>query len=172
MKNTFFQSAKQIGLGLLLSAALIPAAQAVHAANVKTPPAVKPSAPYVSAEAEQTVSDDFPGARNIQWGNDAPDVYTAYFTQAGIKNVANVDDDGQLLSVLTYFTAARTPGRIRNLLAEKYPDMRLQGVVRYDMEDGELPDVTYEATLEDASHWYIVTVNGKDVHTKQVLNKS
>jgi len=177
MKNTIDLSAKKIGAGLLIAAALLSLGPVANAAGVKSSTGanssagVTPNTPYVSEQAEQTITEDFPAARNLTWGSDAGAVYTAYFTQSGTRKVANVGDDGDLLSVLTYYTPGRIPTRVRNLLTEKYPDKTIKTVEAYEQEDGGLPDISYQATLEDASHWYIVTIDGKSVQTTQVLDK-
>jgi hypothetical protein len=166
MKNKFFQTCMSIGAGLLLTAAFVPSAMAATTA------AGKPTTPYVSAQAEETIADNFPAAHNLYWENEVADVHTAFFTQRDTKTVANVDDNGELSSVLMYFNQARIPGRVRDMLSDKFPDRQIKGLSSYELENGGFPSVSYQATMEDAAHWYIVTIDGKDVQTTQVLDKA
>jgi hypothetical protein len=151
---------------VLLAAAFIPAALAAK------PASVKPSTPIVSAEAQSTIATAYPDARNLQWDENTGAVFTAYFYEAGDRTVANVSDAGDIISVLTYYTPRHTPASVRSELAKKYPGMAIAQVTKYEQDGGNFPEVIYQASMEDADHWYIVTVYGKEVHTKQVLNKA
>jgi hypothetical protein len=74
--------------------------------------------------------------------------------------------------VLTYYNGRRVPASLRSELAKKYPGKTITQVTKYEQDGGDFPEVTYQANLEDADHWYIVTIDGNEVRTKQVLNKA
>jgi len=131
---------------------------------------------FVSVQAQEAISNDFPSAEDLTWGNDQQGVVTAYFNQYGNREVAQVDEDGNLLSVLTYYTLDNVPARVRYLLTEKFPGKTIESVVRYEVtnagpDDQGIPNVSYQANLSDATHFYVVKVSGSDVVTKQVLDK-
>lgn len=137
--------------------------------------AAKPISPDVPSEAEATVSAEFPNAHHLTWANESSSVYTAYFTEYRIRTIANVDADGQLLSVLKYYGPARLPGKIRERLDKKYPARTIKSVTEYDVNSFGDPtdglDATYSVTMEDAGHYYIVRANGSDVWQVQTLDK-
>jgi hypothetical protein len=136
--------------------------------------AAKPISPDVPSEAEATVTADFPSAHNLHWAGEG-EVYTAYFTEYRIRTIANVDADGQLLSVLKYYGPARLPEKVRERLDNKYPDRTIKSVTEYDVNSFDDPsdglDATYSVTMEDAGHYYIVRTNGSDAWQEQVLDK-
>lgn len=163
MKNTFFS--------LIIAAGLVSVSIGAKAANEK------PGTPYVSPEAEGAIYSEFPSAKNISWADDEWDVYSAYFTQPnGNRMIATVDNDGNVLSVLTYYGAAHVPARLRPLLEKAYPGKTITAVTRFEQDysvgmEESVPDVSYQVTLEDEGHWYVATVDGNSVHTTQTLDK-
>ena len=165
MKNTYVFS---IGAALL-AATVLPAT--LTAAPI---PAKPHTNVYVSDEAQQTVARLYPDAKDLTWGSDG-DVYTAYFREPFSKVVANVDGEGNLLDVLTYYDQGQMPMRIRALLKEKFPNQKVKFVTRNEQEGSDysdVPDVSYQATLEDATHWYVVTISGDQITNKKVLLKA
>ena len=153
------------------------AAEAVaHAAGVTTATeatAVTRTTSYVTEAAKEAIAADFPNAAGIDWRDgQAPDVYTAYFTVNGVKVTASVDKDGTVLSVLRYYDASRVPNRVRNLLTTQFPDRTIDAVTEYTDNTGdESAPVTFQATMEDASHVYTVMVEGHKAKTTQTMDK-
>jgi hypothetical protein len=170
MSNTFFKSAKFIG-----AAAICCALSSVAVAAKAAPkPAITPD---VSELARTTIAEDFPDARHLVWApGEAPDLYTAYFMEHRARNVARVDKDGELLSVLKYYGPHGLPEQVQSLLANKYPGKSITGVTEFDVYDSDDPilgmDITYQVTLQDADHFYQVRISDNRVEETQVLDKA
>lgn len=125
----------------------------------------------VSKKAQVAIASNFPGAMNLRWENDKPGTYVAYFAQPDTRKIVNVDRYGNIISVITYYTGGRVPEEVSTLLANRYPGKTIFGVTGIELKDGDSAGVYYQATLEDAAHWYKVLVNGDDVRTTETLDK-
>ena len=125
----------------------------------------------VSKKAQTAIAVNFPGATQLQWKMDQPSSYTAYFTQTDGRKVANVDKNGDVISVMTYYNEGSVPSAVRSLLEDKFPGKTIHGVTGIELNDGDNAGVYYQATMQDASHWYFISVNGDDTRITQVLDK-
>ena len=125
----------------------------------------------VNTKAQAAFASEFPGASDLKWATDKKEGYVAYFTEAGARKVANLDKDGNITTVITYFKPGQEPADVKTLLAGWYPNMKLSGLTGIEVMGGEYAGVYYQANLEDAKHWYFVGVNGNSVQVNQILDK-
>jgi hypothetical protein len=132
----------------------------------------KPFLPYVSDAARETVSDDFPYAKDVQWGarQDAG-VYTAYMTNHGVKTTVDVGQDGALLSVLRYFEPSGIPARFRDILASQFPGRTTVCLIEYTDYTSDDQERLIQATMEDADHLYTVRIEGQKAKVTQTIEK-
>lgn len=125
----------------------------------------------VSKRAQTAIASNFPGATNLRWENEKPGIYIACFVQPNTRKIVDVDRHGNIISIVTYYTNGAAPEEVYALLAKEYPGKTIFGVTGIELKDGDEAGVYYQATLEDAAHWYTVMVSGDEARTTATLNK-
>lgn len=121
----------------------------------------------VSAEVKHTFEKNFPKAEAVNWV-ESEGHYIVYFTLFATKTVANIDKDGNIVSILRYYKEDHLPMNVSAILNRRYADKKIAGVTEYTV--GE--EVAYYLTLEDAKHWYTVKISGSEMQLIEKLRKA